>query len=53
MMAAPPPGFRYIDIHTHLLPGVDDGSPSVDGPSGRKTGSAASGVTVIFCSGIP
>ena len=29
------------------------GSPSGDGPSGRKAGSAASGVTVIFSSGIP
>jgi protein-tyrosine phosphatase len=38
-----------IDIHSHLLPGVDDGSPSIDVsvPVLRRFG--AEGVTVLVC----
>lgn len=38
-----------IDIHTHLLPGVDDGSPSFDISSGVLQRFAAEGVTDVVC----
>lgn len=38
-----------IDIHTHLLPGVDDGSPSVDVSVPVLERFAADGVEVVVC----
>lgn len=38
-----------IDIHTHLLPGVDDGSPSVEVSVPVLERFAASGVDVVVC----
>lgn len=38
-----------IDIHSHLLPGVDDGSPSVDISVPVLERFAADGVTVLVC----
>lgn len=38
-----------IDIHTHLLPGVDDGSPSVEVSVGVLERFAAQGVEVLVC----
>jgi protein-tyrosine phosphatase len=38
-----------IDLHTHLLPGVDDGSPSVAVSAGVLKRFAAEGVDVVAC----
>jgi protein-tyrosine phosphatase len=38
-----------IDIHSHLLPGVDDGSPSVEVSVGVLRQFAADGVTRLVC----
>ncbi len=38
-----------IDIHTHLLPGVDDGSPSVDVSTRVLTRMGCDGVSVLVC----
>ena len=38
-----------IDLHTHLLPGVDDGSPSIDASLPVLERFAASGVEVLVC----
>ncbi len=38
-----------IDIHTHLLPGVDDGSPSIGASLPVLQRFAAGGVTVVVC----
>jgi protein-tyrosine phosphatase len=38
-----------IDIHTHLLPGVDDGSPSIAASVPVLEKFAASGVEVVVC----
>ncbi len=38
-----------IDIHSHLLPGVDDGSPSLDVSVPVLERFAAEGVTVLVC----
>ena len=38
-----------IDVHTHLLPGVDDGSPSVDVSVIILTQFAADGVGTVVC----
>ncbi len=38
-----------IDLHTHLLPGVDDGSPSVEVSLGVLQQFAADGVDVVVC----
>ena len=38
-----------IDIHTHLLPGVDDGSPSVEISTAVLERFAADGVEVLVC----
>lgn len=38
-----------IDIHTHLLPGVDDGSPSIEVSVPVLERFAADGVTVLVC----
>jgi protein-tyrosine phosphatase len=38
-----------IDIHTHLLPGVDDGSPSVEVSAHVLRRFAADGVEVVVC----
>jgi protein-tyrosine phosphatase len=38
-----------IDIHTHLMPGVDDGSPSIAASIIILQRFAASGVTVVVC----
>ena len=38
-----------IDIHTHLLPGVDDGSPSVEVSVGVLERFAAGGVELVVC----
>jgi protein-tyrosine phosphatase len=38
-----------IDIHTHLLPGVDDGSPSAAHSSVVLARMAAEGVTTVVC----
>jgi protein-tyrosine phosphatase len=38
-----------IDIHTHLLPGVDDGSPSAEHSSMVLARMASEGVTTIVC----
>ncbi len=38
-----------IDIHTHLLPGVDDGSPSVDASRPVLERFAADGVVTVVC----
>ena len=38
-----------IDLHTHLLPGVDDGSPSVAVSAGVLRRFAAEGVAVVVC----
>jgi len=38
-----------IDIHTHLLPGVDDGSPSIDVSLPVLQRFAAGGVDVVVC----
>ena len=38
-----------IDIHTHLLPGVDDGSPSVDASRPVLEKFAADGVVTVVC----
>ena len=38
-----------IDIHSHLLPGVDDGSPSIDVSVPVLQRFAAQGVTVLVC----
>ncbi|WP_310570412.1 CpsB/CapC family capsule biosynthesis tyrosine phosphatase [Gemmatimonas sp.] len=38
-----------IDIHSHLLPGVDDGSPSLDVSIPVLQRFAAQGVTVLVC----
>lgn len=39
-----------IDIHTHLLPGVDDGSQSVEASLAVLAGFAAGGVDIVVCS---
>ena len=38
-----------IDIHSHLLPGVDDGSPTVDASVPVLERFASDGVTVLIC----
>ena len=38
-----------IDMHSHRLPGVDDGSPSCDVSIPVLQRSAAQGVTVVVC----
>src|SRR5262245_9360183 len=38
-----------IDVHTHLLPGVDDGSPSVDVSIPILQRFAADGVQIVVC----
>ena len=38
-----------IDIHTHLLPGVDDGSPTIDASLPVLERFATSGVEVLVC----
>ena len=38
-----------IDLHTHLLPGVDDGSPSIDDSRPVLERFAADGVTTVVC----
>jgi protein-tyrosine phosphatase len=38
-----------IDIHTHLLPGVDDGSPSIAASLPILEAFGAGGVTVVVC----
>ena len=38
-----------IDVHTHLLPGVDDGSPSVDVSVPVLERFAADGVEIVVC----
>ena len=38
-----------IDIHSHLLPGVDDGSPSIDVSVPILTRFGADGVTTLVC----
>jgi protein-tyrosine phosphatase len=38
-----------IDIHSHLLPGVDDGSPSIDVSVPVLERFASDGVTVLVC----
>jgi protein-tyrosine phosphatase len=38
-----------IDLHTHLLPGVDDGSPSVEVSVGVLQRLAADGVDTVVC----
>lgn len=38
-----------IDIHSHLLPGVDDGSPSLDVSVPVLERFAQDGVTVVVC----
>ena len=38
-----------IDLHTHLLPGVDDGSPSVEVSLGVLQRFATEGVDVVVC----
>jgi protein-tyrosine phosphatase len=38
-----------IDLHTHLLPGVDDGSPSVEVSVGVLRQFAADGVDTVVC----
>lgn len=38
-----------IDLHTHLLPGVDDGSPSIDASIPVLERFGASGVEVLVC----
>ena len=38
-----------IDVHTHLLPGVDDGSPSVDVSVPILERFAADGVEIVVC----
>jgi protein-tyrosine phosphatase len=38
-----------IDIHTHLLPGVDDGSPSIDASVPVLTQFVREGVEVVVC----
>jgi len=38
-----------IDLHTHLLPGVDDGSPSIDASRVVLERFAAEGVTTVVC----
>jgi protein-tyrosine phosphatase len=38
-----------IDIHTHLLPGVDDGAPSVEVAAPILERFAKDGVTVVIC----
>jgi len=41
--------FRVIDIHSHLLPGVDDGSPSLDVSVPVLERFASEGVTTVVC----
>lgn len=38
-----------IDLHTHLLPGVDDGSPSIEASVPVLAAFAAGGVTTLVC----
>ena len=38
-----------IDLHTHLLPGVDDGSPSIEASRPVLEWFAAEGVEVVVC----
>lgn len=38
-----------IDLHTHLLPGVDDGSPSIDASRPVLERFAVEGVTTVVC----
>src|SRR5438270_607773 len=38
-----------IDVHTHLLPGVDDGSPSVDVSLPVLERFATDGVQIVIC----
>jgi len=38
-----------IDLHTHLLPGVDDGSTSIDASRPVLQGFAADGVEAVVC----
>jgi protein-tyrosine phosphatase len=38
-----------VDIHTHLLPGVDDGSPTVEISAGVLQRFAGEGVDVVVC----
>jgi protein-tyrosine phosphatase len=42
-------GGGLVDIHTHLLPGVDDGSPSLEVSSAVLRRFAAEGVEVVVC----
>jgi protein-tyrosine phosphatase len=44
-----PPGGGMIDIHSHLLPGVDDGSPSIEVSVRVLERFGAGGVEVLVC----
>jgi protein-tyrosine phosphatase len=40
-------GFRVIDLHTHVLPGIDDGARSLDDSRALAREAAATGVSVL------
>ena len=42
-------GLRVIDLHCHILPGIDDGSPSLEESIAMANLAVADGVTVAAC----
>ena len=44
-----PRGFELIDLHNHLLPGIDDGAGDLDVSLGMARMAVADGISVVAC----